>query len=217
MRAPSLIQTRFSAPTQKWEVATKAFYETHAADYADSTRDLPSPPIVGEFLESMRAGDQVADLGCGGGRDLKTFRERQLRPIGLDYSLSMCAIARRHANAPVVNADMRLLPLRNQEFAGVSAIASLLHLPRNDVTTALHEVFRILKPGGLFVSSVKRGTDEYQDEKGRWFSFFERDEWITLLTSAGFTPLREQLDRETRDSDETVTCVEWVSCLSRKG
>src|SRR5208282_4104334 len=108
-----------------------------------STRALAPSPALAEFVSLLGPGDKIVDLGCGSGRDLKTFKERQLRPFGLDYSFAMCVIARDFSGAPVVNADIRQLPFADCTFEGASAIASLLHFKRDEIPVVLREIARV--------------------------------------------------------------------------
>jgi SAM-dependent methyltransferase len=46
------------------------------------------------------------------------------------------------------------------EFDGIWACASLLHVPKTELTSILWKVARALKPGGIFYASFKYGDYE---------------------------------------------------------
>jgi ubiquinone/menaquinone biosynthesis C-methylase UbiE len=173
-------------------------------------------PALSGFISRLKRGDSVVDLGCGAGRDLKRFRRHHLRPVGLDYSPAMCVLARRQSGAPVVAGDMRQLPFASEAFRSASAVASLLHLNRADIPGALVEICRVLRPKGLLFTSMKRGSGEYQDHYGRWFSYFEPEQWIRHLQSTGFTPIEVKSDYEQRENGFSTEQIAWFNCLCAK-
>jgi hypothetical protein len=99
------------------------------------------------------------------------------------------------------------------EFEGVWASASLLHVPRADLSTVLDRLASALKPGGVLFASVKRGEGEGVRD-GRWFTFY---------TPAG---LRRELEDqpelnvyglwETPDVWRGRAGVTWVNALAVK-
>ena len=60
----------------------------------------------------LGAGSRILDVGCGPGRHLQAFEALGLHPIGLDLSATLLARAHQMAQAPLIRADMRYLPIR---------------------------------------------------------------------------------------------------------
>jgi SAM-dependent methyltransferase len=162
------------------------FYQRHAADYAAATLNAPMERFVRQFGQQLLPGARIADLGCGGGRDLRLLRDCGLDAIGLDLSEALAVIARQYSGASVAVGDIRLLPFGANVFDGAWASASLLHLRRADITIALAEIFRSMRAGAIFFSSVKSGKGEARDADGRWFTYYDEQEWTTLVIKAGF-------------------------------
>lgn len=196
--------------------ATRAFYEKNASGYADTTLNAPIAPILLAFAAQLPAGGKVIDLGCGAGRDLALFRLRGLQPVGLDYSRALSFLAQRHSDAPVVIGDMRVLPFASEVFDGGWAAASLLHLRRNEIPSALAEAHRVLRPKSLLFTSMKRGSGEDQDRHGRWFFYFEPAQWIAYLEEAGFEVLETKSDHERRRSSLLTENISWINCIARR-
>lgn len=194
---------------------TRRYYENNAEEYATTTAAAPMLPLVAEFARRLSPGSLVVDLGCGSGRDLCSFGARGLRPIGVDYVELLARYAFRMTGLPVIVADFRRIPLRDATVDGAWAAASLLHLRRNEIGLALREIERVLKPGGLLFASMKRGFGEGRDANGRWFTYFESQEWEATLRSAGFVEIQVDYDREIRPLAGSIVPVTWLVSLAR--
>jgi SAM-dependent methyltransferase len=131
---------------------TRAFFAPRAAtwDQRFPDDDRAYAAAVGEL--GLRAGQAALDLGCGTGRALPHLR-RAVGPggavLGLDLTPEMLAAARRHgrdADALLVLADARRLPLRSGSVDAAFAAGLLPHLP--DPAHGLTELARVVRPGG---------------------------------------------------------------------
>ena len=103
---------------------------------------------------SLVPGDSVLDLACGAGRHLRSLRERGLRPIGLDLSLSLLLNAKGAApEETLVRADMRVLPFALDHFAAVASFFTsfgYFHSDHDDGRVLL-EIRRVLRDGGYLL------------------------------------------------------------------
>jgi ubiquinone/menaquinone biosynthesis C-methylase UbiE len=111
--------------------------------------------FAGFFTRSLKPGMTVLDVGCGPGT-ISLGLASEINPgqlIGIDVGASEIDRAVHNAaNAGVTNAtfqvaDATKLPFSDREFDAVFACATLEHVP--DVTTALDEIRRVLRPGGI--------------------------------------------------------------------
>jgi SAM-dependent methyltransferase len=87
------------------------------------------------------------EVGCGTGVYARQVRQLGWTPFGVDISAGML----RHATGrlPIARADARLLPLGDGSVPAV--IAVMVHTDMPDYPAVLHEVRRVLSPGGVFV------------------------------------------------------------------
>lgn len=87
------------------------------------------------------------EIGCGTGVYADRVRKLGWTPIGIDISSGM--LRRALARLPVVQADVAQLPFADGSLAAV--IAMMAHTDMPNYPSALQEVRRVLRPGGVFV------------------------------------------------------------------
>ncbi|QKW09059.1 methyltransferase domain-containing protein [Streptomyces sp. NA04227] len=108
-------------------------------------------------LDESRGGAWL-DLSCGGGyfTDKMAGAVPEATVVGLDISEEMLRSARKETvgrtNVSLVRGDVRGLPFADETFDGVNNPGSL-HLYA-DPAAAYREVFRLLKPGGVYTAST---------------------------------------------------------------
>jgi ubiquinone/menaquinone biosynthesis C-methylase UbiE len=100
----------------------------------------------------------LLDFGCGSGDLLVTLAKEGVawRLEGCDVSEEMLNEARRrHADQldriSLWNSDTTSLSLRTVQYDVVTAVSVFHHIPRCEWVSVTKEIFRSLKPGGLFV------------------------------------------------------------------
>src|SRR5207237_3614044 len=105
------------------------------------------PPL----LDASNIAKDIAilDVGCGPGYVSAAAAERGAKPIGLDFSAEMIAIAKKmFPRIEFRRGDAQNLPFANASFDRVVANFALLHLAEPERACA--EAARVLKPGGRF-------------------------------------------------------------------
>lgn len=167
-------------------------YNRVAQDYDTETTDFwklfPST-IIDNFADLVRG--RVLDVGSGPGRDGLILKEKGLDVVCLDASEEMVRLSSSRGLESVVG-DFCALPFHDAEFNGVWAYTALLHVPKTEIDTALSEIARVLKEGGIFGLGMIEGDDElYRESSGvnlpRWFSYYQKDEVENILRVHGFT------------------------------
>jgi len=145
------------------------FYDELADSYHLNFRDWHSSVVVqGEFFSQLIAsrldqGQQsILDCCCGIGTQALGLALRGHRVTGSD--LSTAAVRRARAEArnrgvrlPITTADMRRLPFADAAFdVVVCADNALPHLlDEQQLSTAMREMHRVLRPGGLLVATIR--------------------------------------------------------------
>ncbi len=174
--------------TKSSESGTTLFYDSHAQDYCESTVHLDLHEFHEPFVKELRPGSHILDAGCGSGRDSKEFLKRGYRVTAIDASPQLARLATAYTGQKCEVLAFQEMQFR-EEFDGIWACASLLHVPPRDIKDVMTRFIQALKPGGVFYISLKEGQGERIADDGRFFNYYTRDSFRELL--AGYPTLRE--------------------------
>lgn len=97
------------------------------------------------------SGKYLLDIGCGAGESSVYFARQGARCVAGDYSSGMLSAAKKLAQRYGVEIDTRMINAINLEFMNntfdIVYASNILH--HVDADKALHEIHRVLKPGGF--------------------------------------------------------------------
>ena len=117
-------------------------------------RDVPFWSTI-----ALEADGPVLELGCGTGRIAAPLGRAGVKLVGIDFSPSMLAIARRRVararlknRVRLVRGDIRATPFLDSAFSTVLAPYGVLQslLRERDLAATLSAVHRVLRAGGTF-------------------------------------------------------------------
>jgi SAM-dependent methyltransferase len=186
---------------------TQSSYDLVAEEYAariyDELRNKPfDRQVLDRFADDVGDAGLACDMGCGPGHVARYLRERGALVCGVDLSFQMVARARKlNPGIDFTQGNMLALDVEDDRWAGIAAMYSIIHIARHDVTRALRELRRVIKPGGPLLVSFHIGHDHiHRDE---WwgqpvnvdFNLFQPEEMAAFLASSGFT-VEEILERD---------------------
>jgi SAM-dependent methyltransferase len=108
------------------------------------------------ILAGSELGDHVLEIGAGPGAATEELRRHAARVTSLEYDHSFAAslAARQLGNrGAVLQGDAAALPFPNESFSSAIAVLVLHHLRSREVQDrAFTEIFRVLRPGGIFLA-----------------------------------------------------------------
>ena len=129
-------------------------------------RGKPFPNIVYNLSRTWKKG-KILDIGCGNGRNLIPFAEKDFICEGLDFSIEMVKNAKSKFKKLSLKSkfhvsNMTKLPFKDDNFDYLICVASFHHLNKFEQKKALKEFKRILKPKGkMYITSWNKWQSEF--------------------------------------------------------
>ncbi|SFL81843.1 class I SAM-dependent methyltransferase [Rugamonas rubra] len=178
-------------PIEQITQLTLQHYERSAEQFFAGTIDHDVRQNIAALLDAIEAPApfHLLDLGCGPGRDLKTFAALGHHAVGVDGSARFVEMARAFSGCEVWQQDFVKLDLPAQRYDGVFANASLFHVPAAALPQVLLDLRACLKPGGVLFSSNPRGDNREGWNGPRYGSYHDWPAWQAFMVAAGFLPL----------------------------
>jgi len=179
------------------EEITKRSYDKFASQWAP--RHM-TPRFWGKemdkFKELLPQG-KVLEVGAGGGRDARALIKAGYDYVGTDISGPLLAEAKKN----VPGAQFEQVSLYDLDFPykfdGFWCAAVLLHIPKKYISKALKAIKRNLKSGAIGFIAIKEGDEEKMENDpddhggGRFFAYWQNDEFKDVLESNGLDVLKE--------------------------
>ncbi|GGX90735.1 class I SAM-dependent methyltransferase [Streptomyces anandii] len=138
-------------------------YDEEAERYDASRGGEPRADAAARAVLGLLPPDirDLLDVGCGTGIVTRRIAGRRpgLRVTGVDLAAEMARRAAARLPGAVVRADSRRLPFPDACFDAVTSVW-LLHLAPSaeDAGAAVAECARVLRPGGVYVTTVDKGA-----------------------------------------------------------
>ena len=143
--------------------STLEYYDHNAEQFFKTTADVDFTDTQDRFLRYLAPGSRILDLGCGSGRDARYFLEKGYQVDATDGSAEICRLASEYTGIPVKQMLFSELDA-TEEYDGIWACASILHLPEEELRDVMHRIGTALKIGGIFYTSL---STEILRESGR--------------------------------------------------
>lgn len=178
---------------------SKNYYDENYEEYFKNTIDADMSEMIERFLSYLKPGARILDAGCGVGRDTKVFLQKGYEVEAFDSSVQMCRISSEYTGQ-----QTRLLRFEDMdydnEFDGIWACASLLHVSREDLQDVFSRLEKALIRGGVLYASFKLGSD--YSENGRCFTCFDENEIIMFLkNSSTLGIMKMNVSRDVREEE----------------
>lgn len=181
------------------KIETVATYDKSAKALAAKFDSLGAriADITETFDLVKKANSRVFEIGCGNGRDAAEILKRTNDYLGIDISEELIKLAKEkvpQGRFEVADIVSFALP---QNLDIVFALASLIHLNKEDFEATLGKIFAALNPSGVARISLKY-SESYQevtkeDEFGTRTYYHYSDQDIVKLAK-GFLVLKNELN-----------------------
>ncbi len=199
---------------------TKEFYNQSAQAYLNRNFHRVWTKLLRQFISYLPELKTVLDIGCSVGRDLMWLRANGVVDVyGVDFAQEMIDIAKNYVDANLRVMDItRGLKFDKNTFNGIICLGTLGNISKKKAPFVVKELYRILKPGGVTVITVKEGDREYLEVTNKYgleymnlprqISLYQPTEFNQLLKSQGF-----EVFKSLTLTDDNFN---WVVAYSRK-
>jgi len=158
---------------------TVEYYNKNARKYYDSTVNIDLESLYSPFLELIPPSGRILDAGCGSGRDSLYFMKKGYDVVAIDASEELVGFASTLLGNAVLNMSFQEVEFI-EEFDGIWACGSLLHVPKNEIKKVISRLSRALRRCGIIYASFKYGSGERLQE-GRVFNDYDEDSLASLI------------------------------------
>lgn len=185
-------------------MGTLDYYQRNAKNFFSQTINVDMQNVYQPFLEylpktQLSNQQKILDVGCGSGRDSVFFANQGFEVVAIDGSKSLIELAQQ-TDTRIDWQCLRFHEIAKQswqnQFTGIWACASLLHVPFDDLTKLLNDLIRCLKSDGILYASFKYGDSE-REKDGRFFCDINEQRWQLIeeqLDSAKALKLWQTVD-----------------------
>lgn len=212
---------------------TKGWFDRWSNEY---DRTLGSIGFHRELLNlivrnaRLKTGDKILDVGCGTGLlSLKLLQNSDCSVIGVDYSPEMMGIfetkikkLKLKDRVSIELMDVRALKFKDHTFDRVVSSVTLHHLVEK--LPALRKIFRVLKPGGIFIlGEIDMDTTGKHTDAKRLERILDvlKQEWIPALKDAGIEAFSKMFDNGKKhilnQGEYCLSLKQWAGLCRKAG
>jgi len=153
-----------------WVQVVKDSYNKIAREFSFSRHYVWADTQV--FLDYIKNGDKVLDLGCGNGRLVDMLLSKEIEYFGVDQSEELIKNARKNYSELQFDVmEATKLDYKDEEFDAIFSVSVLNHIPPVKHKDFFNEVFRVLKPGGYFMMA---NWNMWSDDNPKGLSKFQK-------------------------------------------
>lgn len=140
---------------KQYDMLAKEYGDAFSGEHEKKPMDRE---VLRRFSREIGNGRPVWDLGCGPGQTAKYLKDLGVAISGMDLSEKMLDEAvTRCPGIPFRKGNLLDLEFENDSVAGVVSFYAIIHFTKEQVETTVREVFRVLRPGGLFLLAFHVG------------------------------------------------------------
>ena len=203
--------------------STLTYYQKNAAELARRYEQAEVSTLHQALLDTFPTASRLLEIGCGTGREAAFLKSCGYDIVCIEPSRSMLKVALRSypelAGRLFEGSVPGKLPANLNTadgYAGIYAIASLMHLQQKELAPAFRLIRSLLEPNGRFLFSVPLARPDLAksgyDPQGRFFLLLSEEEWTGQLRTAGFQNIRTASNPDGMGRDS----ITWLTCIAEK-
>lgn len=184
------------------------FYGKNAKEYIEKTINADLSSEREELIKLLPENAKILDIGFGSGRDSLAFKQKGFDVISIDNCDEFCKHG-KEIGLFVENISIQDITFDN-EFDGVWASASLLHVKSSELVDVFNKIDKAMKPGGKFYCSFKYGDFEGIREE-RYYTDITLDKIKQILSETKFHLIKNWMREDFEGRD-----IKWICFLLEK-
>lgn len=183
------------------------YYDINAKEYIENTINCDMSLHYQKFLKYLPKTGKILDIGFGSGRDMIYFKSLGYDVEGIDTSVEFVKNMKeqgfnvRFESACELNSK--------DEYDGIWACASLLHIKRDELEKVITKCINALKENGVLYCSFKNGDKEIEKDN-RYFNYINEESinFIIKNNNLKLVELYNSIDvRKERENEKWLNII----------
>jgi 2-polyprenyl-3-methyl-5-hydroxy-6-metoxy-1,4-benzoquinol methylase len=192
------------------EQSTIDYYNKNIQSYIERTFQVEMEDAQDRFLKHLPPKARILDAGCGPGRDALAFTKKGYSVLGFDAALEMVKYVKEQLHIPAMQGFFQEMEF-SEEFEGIWASASLIHVSPSALSDVLHRFWKALTPNGILAFSFKEGVG-IKKEGDRIFTYMNKENLFPYVED--FIIL-DQWNATPKEGVNLTPCT-WLNTVVRK-
>ena len=147
------------------------YYNKNSERFYNNTVNIDLTELYANFLKNLPDNGTILDLGCGSGRDSLYFLKKGFIVTSADASKEMARLSSELTGQKTHCLRIEDIKFEN-EFNGIWACASLLHIDESSTKDVIINLVKALKIDGTLYASYKYG-DGTHTKGDRFFNNYD--------------------------------------------
>lgn len=186
------------------------YYDINAKEYIENTINCDMSFHYQKFLKYLPKNGKILDVGFGSGRDMIYFKSLGYVVEGIDTSVEFVKNIKEQGFNVKLESACELNS--ENEYDGIWACASLLHIKREELEQAIVKCINALKENGVLYCSFKYGDKEVEIDN-RYFNYINEDIIIEIANKNNLNIVELYKTFDVRNDRKTE---EWLNILIKK-
>ena len=192
------------------EKNTLSFYNKNATEYYNRTIDADMKSEHSRFIDLIKPGALICDIGSGSGRDTKYFIENGFRVLSIEPSQELAKLASNYEFSYVQNKSLLDIDYRNR-FDAIWCSAVLQHIEKKNLAESITRISRMLRLNGIIYLSYRSTRSSLEKN----VTLHSNDDILTLFSSNSLKVLEHDIKTSTKDGKHQFNVFLLKKCIEQ--